>query len=128
MGTGRRWAVDFSDQSTVPSSRDILDPPGFSRASPEQVLFFIFDSVLNFPGFSVVFLLDLSFNLKKLPGIELYCYWFDFRMIQQPAARRKTLKLIGNFRYIYVKSESRILNCTFSIFVFAMQILKAIDF
>ncbi|CAH8357443.1 unnamed protein product [Eruca vesicaria subsp. sativa] len=36
MGTGRRWAVDFSDQSTVPSSRDILDPPGFSRASPEQ--------------------------------------------------------------------------------------------
>ncbi|KFK25360.1 unnamed protein product [Arabis nemorensis] len=36
MGTGRRWAVEFSDQSTVPSSRDILDPPGFSRASPEQ--------------------------------------------------------------------------------------------
>lgn len=38
MGAGRRWGVDFSDQSTVPSSRDILDPPGFSRASPEQVL------------------------------------------------------------------------------------------
>ncbi|AED91596.1 TMEM85/ER membrane protein complex subunit 4 [Arabidopsis suecica] len=36
MGTGRRWAVEFSDQSTVPSSRDILDPPGFSRASQEQ--------------------------------------------------------------------------------------------
>ncbi|CAN6992301.1 unnamed protein product [Brassica oleracea var. botrytis] len=36
MGAGRRWAVDFSDQSTVPSSRDILDPPGFSRAPPEQ--------------------------------------------------------------------------------------------
>lgn len=60
MGTGRRWAVDFSDQSTVPSSRDILDPPGFSRASPEQVLFFIFDYVLKSLGFSVVFLLELS--------------------------------------------------------------------
>jgi len=42
MGTGRRWAVEFSDQSTVPSSRDILDPPGFSRASQEQVNFFLF--------------------------------------------------------------------------------------
>jgi hypothetical protein len=31
--TGRRWAVDFSDNST---SRDILDPPGFSRASLDQ--------------------------------------------------------------------------------------------
>ncbi|KAL1192518.1 hypothetical protein V5N11_012411 [Cardamine amara subsp. amara] len=27
MGTGRRWAVDFSDQFTVYFSRDILDPP-----------------------------------------------------------------------------------------------------
>ncbi|KAI5393668.1 hypothetical protein KIW84_060696 [Lathyrus oleraceus] len=31
--SGRRWAVDFSDNST---SRDILDPPGFSRASLDQ--------------------------------------------------------------------------------------------
>lgn len=34
MGSsGRRWAVDFSDNST---SRDIIDPPGFSRASLDQ--------------------------------------------------------------------------------------------
>ncbi|KAJ6406119.1 hypothetical protein OIU84_009777 [Salix udensis] len=36
MGSGRRWAVDFTDNSTLPSSRDIPDPPGFSRASQEQ--------------------------------------------------------------------------------------------
>ncbi|XP_047166320.1 LOW QUALITY PROTEIN: ER membrane protein complex subunit 4 [Vigna umbellata] len=34
MGSGgRRWAVDLSDNST---SRDIPDPPGFSRASLDQ--------------------------------------------------------------------------------------------
>ncbi|KAJ6373246.1 hypothetical protein OIU76_027559, partial [Salix suchowensis] len=36
MGSGRRWAVDFTDNSTTPSSRDIPDPPGFYRASQEQ--------------------------------------------------------------------------------------------
>ncbi|PPS11594.1 hypothetical protein GOBAR_AA09053 [Gossypium barbadense] len=36
MGAGRRWAVDFSDNSTAPSSRDIPDPPGFTRASVDQ--------------------------------------------------------------------------------------------
>jgi len=39
MGSGRRWAVDFTDNSTLPSSRDIPDPPGFSRASQDQVWF-----------------------------------------------------------------------------------------
>lgn len=34
---GRRWAVDFTDYSATPSSRDIPDPPGFSRASVDQV-------------------------------------------------------------------------------------------
>uniref|UniRef100_A0A5B7B628 ER membrane protein complex subunit 4 n=1 Tax=Davidia involucrata TaxID=16924 RepID=A0A5B7B628_DAVIN len=33
---GRRWAVDFTDNSTTPSSRDIPDPPGFIRASHDQ--------------------------------------------------------------------------------------------
>ncbi|KAG4962711.1 hypothetical protein JHK85_040155 [Glycine max] len=34
MGSGgRRWGVDFSDNST---SRDIPDPPGFSRTSLDQ--------------------------------------------------------------------------------------------
>ncbi|KAI8569319.1 hypothetical protein RHMOL_Rhmol02G0269800 [Rhododendron molle] len=33
---GRRWAVDFTDNSSTPSSRDVSDPPGFSRASPDQ--------------------------------------------------------------------------------------------
>ncbi|RVX19802.1 ER membrane protein complex subunit 4 [Vitis vinifera] len=33
---GRRWAVDLTDYSTTPSSRDIPDPPGFSRASLDQ--------------------------------------------------------------------------------------------
>nr|KJB65831.1 hypothetical protein B456_010G120200 [Gossypium raimondii] len=36
LGAGRRWAVDFSDNSTAPSSRDIPDPPGFTRASVDQ--------------------------------------------------------------------------------------------
>lgn len=35
MGSlGRRWNVDFTDNSTC---RDIPDPPGFSRASLDQV-------------------------------------------------------------------------------------------
>ncbi|KAJ0905996.1 putative TMEM85/ER membrane protein complex subunit 4 [Helianthus annuus] len=29
----RKWAVEFTDNS---STRDILDPPGFTRASPDQ--------------------------------------------------------------------------------------------
>ncbi|EPS60039.1 hypothetical protein M569_14765, partial [Genlisea aurea] len=36
MGSGRRWAVDFTDNSMSPSSRDVLDPPGFNRASQDQ--------------------------------------------------------------------------------------------
>ncbi|KAI6679177.1 hypothetical protein NL676_033058 [Syzygium grande] len=36
MGMGRRWAVDFTDNSTSPASRDIPDPLGFSRASLDQ--------------------------------------------------------------------------------------------
>ncbi|KAJ9184112.1 hypothetical protein P3X46_007884 [Hevea brasiliensis] len=36
MGSGRRWAVDFTDNSTAPSSREFPDPPGFSRASQDQ--------------------------------------------------------------------------------------------
>lgn len=39
--SGRRWAVDFIDNSTNPSSRDIPDPLGFSRSSHDQVLFSI---------------------------------------------------------------------------------------
>lgn len=34
---GRRWAVEFTDNSSTPSTRDIPDPPGFTRASQEQV-------------------------------------------------------------------------------------------
>lgn len=37
MGSGRRWAVGFTDNSASPSSRDIPDPPGFTRASQDQV-------------------------------------------------------------------------------------------
>ncbi|CAN6706813.1 unnamed protein product [Malus baccata var. baccata] len=36
MGEGRRWAVDLTDNSTSPSSRDFPDLSGFSRASLEQ--------------------------------------------------------------------------------------------
>ncbi|CAN6570412.1 unnamed protein product [Malus baccata var. baccata] len=36
MGEGRRWAVDLTDNSTSPSSRDFPDPSGFYRASLEQ--------------------------------------------------------------------------------------------
>ncbi|KAK3439633.1 ER membrane protein complex subunit 4 [Eucalyptus grandis] len=36
MGAGRRWAVDFTDNSTSPASRDVPDPLGFSRASLDQ--------------------------------------------------------------------------------------------
>lgn len=71
MGTGRRWAVEFSDQSTVPSSRDILDPPGFSRASQEQVLLFFGRFCTEFLRVSYFSRLDLEILL----GIELICYW-----------------------------------------------------
>lgn len=66
MGTGRRWAVEFSDQSTVPSSRDILDPPGFSRASQEQVLssYFFPRFGIDFDNFSVLLDWISSFNLE----------------------------------------------------------------
>lgn len=40
-GGGRRWAVDFTDNSSSHSSRDVPDPPGFSRASSDQVLPFL---------------------------------------------------------------------------------------
>ncbi|RXI07533.1 hypothetical protein DVH24_005306 [Malus domestica] len=33
IGEGQRWAIDLTDNSTSPSSRDFPDPPGFSRAS-----------------------------------------------------------------------------------------------
>ncbi|CAK9133800.1 unnamed protein product [Ilex paraguariensis] len=36
MGAGRRWAVDFTDNSSSSSTRDIADPPGFTRASHDQ--------------------------------------------------------------------------------------------
>ncbi|KAL5782974.1 hypothetical protein ACOSP7_008003 [Xanthoceras sorbifolium] len=36
MGSGRRWAVDFTDNSTAHFSRDIPDPLGFTRASQDQ--------------------------------------------------------------------------------------------
>ena len=36
MVDGRRWAVDFSDNSSSNSTRDIVDPPGFTRASQDQ--------------------------------------------------------------------------------------------
>ncbi|KAJ4957020.1 hypothetical protein NE237_013803 [Protea cynaroides] len=32
----RRWAIDFTDNSTTTSSRDIPDPLGYSRASQDQ--------------------------------------------------------------------------------------------
>ncbi|GJT89556.1 ER membrane protein complex subunit 4-like protein [Tanacetum coccineum] len=35
MGS-RKWAVDFTDNSSTPSTRDIPDPPGFTRASQDQ--------------------------------------------------------------------------------------------
>ncbi|KAL9274579.1 ER membrane protein complex subunit 4-like protein [Drosera capensis] len=33
---GRRWAVEFTDNSSSSSSRDVADPPGFNRASHDQ--------------------------------------------------------------------------------------------
>lgn len=36
MGSGRRWAVEFTDNSASPSSREIPDPPGFTRSSHDQ--------------------------------------------------------------------------------------------
>lgn len=43
MSMGRRWAVDFTDNST---SRDIPDPLGFTRASQDQVSFFCYTQKL----------------------------------------------------------------------------------
>uniref|UniRef100_A0A7N1A710 ER membrane protein complex subunit 4 n=1 Tax=Kalanchoe fedtschenkoi TaxID=63787 RepID=A0A7N1A710_KALFE len=33
---GRRWAVEFTDNSVSPSTREIPDPLGFTRSSQEQ--------------------------------------------------------------------------------------------
>ncbi|KAF8392983.1 hypothetical protein HHK36_021224 [Tetracentron sinense] len=32
----RRWAIDLTDNSTAPSSRDFPDPLGFTRLSQDQ--------------------------------------------------------------------------------------------
>ena len=39
-GGGRKWAIDLSDSSSSSSSRDIADPPGFSKASLDAVSVF----------------------------------------------------------------------------------------
>ncbi|XP_050384635.1 uncharacterized protein LOC126801205 [Argentina anserina] len=36
MGAGRKWAVNLTDNSTSPSSSNVPDPLGFSRASSDQ--------------------------------------------------------------------------------------------
>ena len=57
VAVNRRWAVDFTDNSASHSSRDIPDPPGFTRSSPDQVSpSFLLNSVytyvyLKFVGF-----------------------------------------------------------------------------
>ncbi|KAI3695857.1 hypothetical protein L1987_78859 [Smallanthus sonchifolius] len=33
---GRKWAVEFTDSSSIPSTRDIPDPPGFTRVPHDQ--------------------------------------------------------------------------------------------
>ena len=38
-GGGRKWAIDLSETSS--SSRDIADPPGFSKASLDAVSVFL---------------------------------------------------------------------------------------
>lgn len=48
MGAGRRWAVDLTDNSASPYSRDVPDPPGFSRASPDQVRSLFFSILIRF--------------------------------------------------------------------------------
>ena len=40
MVGGRRWAVEFTDNSTAPSTRDFPDPSGFTRASQDQVFLY----------------------------------------------------------------------------------------
>ncbi|KHG13113.1 pro-apoptotic serine protease [Gossypium arboreum] len=37
MGAGQIWVVDFFDNSTTPSSRDIFNFFGFTRLSTDQV-------------------------------------------------------------------------------------------
>ena len=61
---GRRWAVDLTDYSTTPSSRDIPDPPGFSRASLDQVpsssssAFFLLLFFFNYNFYIFIHLVD----------------------------------------------------------------------
>lgn len=60
MGSGRRWAVEFTDNSVAPSSRDIPDPPGFTRSSHDQVQFY---SIFCFYGMVFVFFVCLLMDL-----------------------------------------------------------------
>lgn len=87
MGSGRRWAVDFTDNSTSNSSRDIPDPPGFTRASQEQVCASLMGNILMVLLFLVL----------------IYLFWvewfvFGVRMIRLWANRRRMLKQIGKPR------------------------------
>ena len=76
MGAGRRWAVDFTDNSTTHSSRGIPDPPGFSRASQDQVSISLpFFLPFSFPQlfYQLINLFNCSFKVLIFVGFGDYC-------------------------------------------------------
>lgn len=86
MGGGRRWAVDFTDNSISPSSRDIADPPGFTRASQDQVL-----------SLSLSVLLSIFYTIESLVN---YLGEYFYRMIQRLVVKRRMRSRTGNLRYV----------------------------
>ncbi|KAG6436514.1 hypothetical protein SASPL_101415 [Salvia splendens] len=93
MGSGRRWAVGFTDNSASSSSRDIPDPPGFTRASQDQD-----DSAvskqkkvaeanwkaqfLGGDGVSFLYMLDFDCSFKLLLCIVLMPYFSAFGVFE----------------------------------------------
>lgn len=127
MGAGRRWAVDLTDNSTSPSSRDVPDPPGFSRTSLEQVLcpflsFFLvqlgFGFVLNlFDWGFFVFLQDDSTVSRQKKDAE--STWKAQVFIPLPKFTSiETLKYLGFFAFVFQTQDfghfEGLKNCTFT--------------
>ena len=98
MGSnGRRWAVDFIDNSTSPSSRDVPDPPGFSRASLDQVTLSLFFPFYFYFYFFFQFRVYIIFFFKSKCFLkeEFKC----FRTNPPSVAKRRMLNPTGKPRF-----------------------------
>lgn len=88
MVDGRRWAVDFSDNSSSNSTRDITDPPGFTRASQDQD-----DSTLSRQK------KDAESNWKAQVLLEILLFW-SIRVFFSPSTWMLILRLLSLISHV----------------------------